>query len=960
MSGAAGKGPLLERGDELARIESALGEACSGRGRLTVIEGPAGIGKTALLDAVDAAASARGMRVLRSRGTELERDFAFGVVRQLFEAPLAEASEPERDDLLQGAAGFAAGLLALPGAPPADAAHASGIDPSFAILHGLYWLCANLAATKPLCVVVDDAHWVDAPSLRYLAFLLTRLDELNVALLLATRPREPGTDAELLAILAAAPSADVIGVPPLTRAAVAEFVEFALDAAADSAFVDACLHATGGTPFLVRELVGALREGGIAPTAEAALHVERIGARSIGRSINLRLRRLPDRAGRLARALAVLEQGDLLQAARLAGLNDAEAADAADLLAAAGIIEPGRPLTFIHPIVRGGVYSELSIAERAQGHRRAAQLLAVQPGTNERVAEHLLLSEPAGDRWVVDRLVAAARAAGKQGAPESQAVFLRRVLAEPAPPDDRSAMLLDLGMAEASIGHADWREHLHAAVDAAPDATSAVDATLVLATALSRAQRFGEAVEVLDRASSSLDPRHSELAALLDAAAVAPAMNDPTTAPSVALRCERLRTRFFENPAPPELPLAVAAFTSVLTNEPAEVGAKLASRALLAAENTPPGSEGRPWFSFATWFSLTTFSLLWAERFAQLQPLLDASIARARANGDSSRLAVGLATHGWLAFLRGDLGVAEADARTALAATKLPAPPMYRVMNGGLLVKTLVEQGELDAAEETLAPLDSEAERGSVIAAEVRFARGRLRMAQGRVAEGLEDLLAVGTRLTRATITCPGYLPWRSDAALAHLALGDRDSAEQLAQEELELAQAFGAPRALGVAKRAAGVVAGGQRGELLLREALDAFELADARLERARALADLGALLRRRNRRTEARKLLREALDAAHRSSARRLAEQAEIELRATGARPRRVVLTGLDSLTASERRIAELAAGGLTNREIAQTLFITARTVEGHLTSVFRKLQLDSRDGLPAALSGGVPVSA
>ena len=159
---------------------------------------------------------------------------------------------------------------------------------------------------------------------------------------------------------------------------------------------------------------------------------------------------------------------------------------------------------------------------------------------------------------------------------------------------------------------------------------------------------------------------------------------------------------------------------------------------------------------------------------------------------------------------------------------------------------------------------------------------------------------------------------------------------------------------------RAAGLVAGGDRGVSLLREAVSAFERSDARLERARAIADLGALLRRRNRRTEARELLRDALDAAHRAGARPLAEQAETELRATGARPRRVVLTGLDSLTASERRIAELASQQLTNREIAQVLFITTRTVEGHLTSVFRKLKLDSRNDLHAALAQIPRVSA
>ncbi len=259
-----------------------------------------------------------------------------------------------------------------------------------------------------------------------------------------------------------------------------------------------------------------------------------------------------------------------------------------------------------------------------------------------------------------------------------------------------------------------------------------------------------------------------------------------------------------------------------------------------------------------------------------------------------------------------------------------------------------------------LAPLDSEAESEFVPNAVLRLARGRLRVEQARVAEGLADFLGVGLLLTRTMITCPSYLPWRSEAALAHLALGDAGSARRLAEEELELARAFGAPRALGVAKRAAGLVAGGERGELLLREAVEAFGQGDARLERARALADLGAMLRRRNRRTEARELLREALDAAHRAGAKRLAEQAETELRATGARPRRVVLTGLESLTASERRIAELAGGGMTNREIAQTLFVTARTVEGHLTSVFRKLHLDSRDELSATLTEAAPVPA
>jgi DNA-binding CsgD family transcriptional regulator len=942
MKAAAVTEPLLERNEELARIESALAEARTGRGRFLVIEGPTGIGKTALLAAARMAAAEGGMRVLRSRATQMETNFAFGVVRQLFEPPLVEVSELERADLLQAAAGVAAGLLGLPGAPPADGPPSSGVDSSFAIFHGLYWLCANLAAAGPLCLVVDDAHWADAASLRYLSFLLTRLEELDVALVLATRPREGGIDAELFTTVTTDSSAEVIRLSPLTRAAVAQLLEAGLGKPADPVVVDTCLRVTRGMPFLVRELVEALSEGGIGR-----------GVETVGRSVLLRLDRLPEHARQLARALAVLEQSDLLHAARLANLEDLEAAEAADLLATAGILEHGRPLTFVHPLVRSGIYSELSSAQRAQGHRRAAQLLAEQPGVDARVAEHLLVSEPAGDRWVVERLVAVARAAGKQGAPESEAVFLRRALAEPPPPGDRSALLLELGMAEASAGLADWRKHLQQAVDAAPDAAAAAEAALVFAHALSGAQRFAEAVEVLDRAAATLDSPGSELTLQLEAAAVVAEMSDPVTMPSISLRRVTLGERAVDPAAPAEL-LAAAAFVSVLTNERAEVGAELATRALLAGESARSGSDGRPWFSFTGWFSQATFALLWTERNAQVRPLLDASIAQARATGDSTRLAMGLAGRGWLALRRGDLSAAEGDTRIALAATELPAPPMYRVMNGALLIETLVDQGELDAAEHALAPLDSETESGSLIAALLRFARGRLRVAQVRIAEGLEDILAAGVLFTRAQVICPGPISWRSEAALAHLALGDRESAERLAAEELELARSFGAPRALGVARRAAGVVAGGDRGASLLREAIDVFEHGDASLERARALADLGAMVRRRNRRTEARELLREALDVAFRAGARPLAEYAETELRATGARPRRAVLKGLDSLTASERRVAEFASQGLSNREIAQTLFVTARTVEGHLTSVFRKLRIDSREELPAALAG------
>jgi DNA-binding CsgD family transcriptional regulator len=203
-------------------------------------------------------------------------------------------------------------------------------------------------------------------------------------------------------------------------------------------------------------------------------------------------------------------------------------------------------------------------------------------------------------------------------------------------------------------------------------------------------------------------------------------------------------------------------------------------------------------------------------------------------------------------------------------------------------------------------------------------------------------------------------MPWRSQAALALRELGDRAEARRLAGEELDLARAWGAPRALGAALRVAGVVEGGADGLALLGEAVEVLADSPARLEQAKARTELGAALRRANRRSQAREQLRRALELATTCGAAPLAVRAESELLATGARPRRIALSGVESLTPSERRVAEMAAEGPTNREIAQALFVTAKTVEVHLSSVYRKLGISSRSQLSAALARAVGAGA
>jgi DNA-binding CsgD family transcriptional regulator len=938
-------GLLVERERELERIGACLARAQHGRGGVTVVEGPAGIGKTVLLAAGRRAAEGRGFRVLRARGAELEREFAFGVVRQLVEAVVVRASEEERASLLAGPPGVAAQLLNLPGAGARLDGTAPVVpDPSFAVLHGLYWLCANMAAERPLALVVDDVHWADRASLRYLMFLLPRLEELRIAVLLGARPAEAGEGRELLASLTTDPGSDVIRVGPLTSRGVATLVAAGLEVAPDPQFVQACAEATGGTPFLVHTLIDALHEGRILPIASSADKVQNVATATLDRWVMLRLVHLGPDAARLARAVAVLERAELDQAIQLAELDFPAGARAADLLVRAGLLD-ATPLGFVHPLLRGAVYRDIGISDRPDVHGRAARLLAESQASPARVAEHLLATIPAARSWTVEQLRAAARDATKRGAPESAAAYLRRAVAEPPPVEIRSDMLLELGMAEFGAGQPDWYAHLEQAVQAAGNDATRIAAALRLANALRWHERSAEAVEVCDAVAARIAGDDPANRLTLEAMAVACGVLSGATPPSAAARSRALLIEATERAIPRHV-LAVAAFAAVLGNQPADQAAGLARRAIDAGPRALPHPDEPPWFPYAV------PALLWAECYDEAQVLLDAAVAEARAAGNGLVLPAVLGIRASLALRRGDLTAAEADARALLDAPGPPAPPLQQSRAASVLVDVLVERGALDEAWQTFAPLAADPVGTSRTLNMPRHARGRLLFAQGRYAQALGEFRAAGEVAISGLAPSPTFLAWRSDAALAALAVGDLDLARHLSDEELDLAHVFGASRALGVALRVAGLVAGGARGEALMREAVEVLEGPHTRLERARALVDLGAFLRRSNRRVDARQLLRQALDIAHHLGAATLARRAETELRATGARPRRVLLSGLEALTASELRIAELAAEGLTNREIAQTLFITAGTVEGHLTRVFTKLGVTARRELRAAL--------
>jgi DNA-binding CsgD family transcriptional regulator len=232
-------------------------------------------------------------------------------------------------------------------------------------------------------------------------------------------------------------------------------------------------------------------------------------------------------------------------------------------------------------------------------------------------------------------------------------------------------------------------------------------------------------------------------------------------------------------------------------------------------------------------------------------------------------------------------------------------------------------------------------------------ARGRLRVGQGNLREGVADLLEAGRRWDHLRCLSAGVARWREDAALALAQIGEKDEARRLAAEQLELARATGLPRVLGTATRVAGAVAPRADRLPLLCTAVELLEQSPARLDLARALVELGAAIRRDGRAVEARDPLRRGLELAHRAGAAPLAERARAELVGAGGRPRRPVFTGIEALTASEIRVARLAAEGRTNRETAERLFVTQRTVETHLAHVFQKLSIRGRDELPRELA-------
>jgi DNA-binding CsgD family transcriptional regulator len=672
-----------------------------------------------------------------------------------------------------------------------------------------------------------------------------------------------------------------------------------------------------------------------------------MGPATVAQATTLRLSRLAPSATAVARAVAVLgRHARLDRVAALARTNEGETRTAVDVLTGMEILAPGRPVRFAHPLVQQAIYEDLAPTTRAAAHDRAADLLLAEQAPADEVAAHLLLTDPMGRDEVVETLQAAAAQALVRGTPASAVAYLRRALFEGAAIGTRAALLHEVGRAEALAGDARSADDLEEALRLTADPVLRGRISYELSDVHLMSGRWKERVSLLRQALDDLGDADPDLTARIEAARAATEFNDPQFTSDFEPRLPRLRALIDrDEPGSRLLALVVAGVGASRGMERAEI-LQLALQGLDGGRLLDDeGSESLMMVQGVT-------ALIFIDELEVAREATKGVLDNARRRGSVTGYGVGCYYQMWIDAQRGSLQNVEVNLRT-IVELALEHGLLFGLPSAFLVgADALLERPQLD----DVAALVESVELPPALAATTSGAwviavRGRLRLMRGERDAAIADLRAAGEILAALEFANPLAAPWRSPLALA-LGAENEDEARTLVDDELRDATNLGLTRCRGVALRTAGCLEGGSRGMELLDESRRVLEQTDAHLERARTLVELGAARRRANQRVAARDPLRAGLDLAHRCGADRLSERAVEELQLCGARPRRRVLSGPEALTPGEARVARMAAAGMTNREIAQDLFVTAKTVENQLGAVYGKLGVRSRAQLSTAL--------
>lgn len=935
---------LVGREAETAAWRGLRAQVEAGRGAALLMAGPAGVGKTALLREVSASVAA-DWHVLTAVGDAMQRDTPLGVVWPWFAR------------LVQGAAagespfdGPARRVHEIVTAGPSSAARGDGRSTRDDPLHlafSVAWCLRALAEERPVLLVVDDVQWCDPASVELVAALVPLLTADRVALVVGLREGDEGRSAE--AVHALMKTVDLVRPAPLDVEAVRDWVVRELGPGPQGE-AERVHEVTGGLPLLVEEVVEQMRLG------------PRDVARLPGPVLDVVAHRMdlldPRHATVLTTVVVLADDARRAVVREVAEVSPAELAEAERLLAARRLVEAdGDVLRVVHPLVAEAVVAAVEPAAVASLHARAAVVLDAHGAPEDVVAAHLARTEPGEDPRLTLRLVEAAERALDRGAPTVARSLLDRAAEELGTPADlRLRLVVAAGTAAQRLGHHEVAVgHWSAALRLDPEPLGRARRLLEIGDAHNTAGMveeargaYRDAMTILDEASSSADHVQERRLLVARLAGVRWLIGE-----AERLGAEELQAVLAQ---PPERDtygdrtlLAQASIEMAVVGENAELCGDIAERAIgggaLLAEDTVDGAA----------LYLATGGLNAAERDAVALRVLDDAVADARVRGSLHGYATAVYCRGYVHANRGRLRLAQADMEAALA-MRAHGWSSYVAAAQAVLAEVLVGLGDLDGADRVAAEAPVEEHQPALLRAIALRAPGAAAAGRGRHAEALEHfLLAVDL----ADDFAPGPM-WNASltgAVEAAVALGRTGLAVQLARTAEARARRFGARRTLGRTLRAVAAAYEGEAGERRLAEAVDLLRGHEARYELARALVDLAERGVRGGAVGTARQatvvdLAQEALIWANRIGAVPTAERATAVLVRCGIRPDSGAAPAVARLTPSELRVCRLAARGMTNRQIAEHLFVTIKAVEWHLSHAYPKLGVTSRAGLAEAL--------
>jgi DNA-binding CsgD family transcriptional regulator len=918
---------LIERDETLAALARVRDEAFAGRGGLALVGGPVAVGKSALLDRFIGDAAGAGALPLTAIASDAESGLPLGVLAQfVFGSQLPGAHRDRISDLI------GEGAERLGGAPAEESARLTAAQAQVA--DRLCALLVELSAAAPLAVVVDDVHHADPASLACLGYLARRVRDTRIAVVLAHGDSAGHPGSGFLLGVQRQPHCRTLAVAPLTPDGVRRMVATRLGQDEGDGVTPpaAAWHqATGGNPLLVNGLIDDLR----APHA-GSRDAELIIGDGFPKAVLAVLRRGGDQMLAAAQGIAVLDGTASLD--RLLAADADGTASTVRELTRAGLVADGR---FRHPAARSAVLADLDPGLRAALHRRAAELGYADGAPATAVAEHLRAARDASADWAVSTLEEAARQALADGRVNAAIEYLRLACDSCRDEVHRARLRTILVRAEWRINPAAPAQRLSSLLDTMRAGHLAGTDAVVLAKALLWHGRVDDATEVLTLLADSravLDPEtvtelratrpwmRCSYAPLLEYIPSADAGFDERAVSATAEVRRRLD--------------ASAALDSVLTSGPSERVVEEAERILRATRLEGMGMDS---------VESALLALTYAEHPRRAATWCDKLIKQALAREAPGRHARLSAIRSEISMRQGDLTSAEEHARLGLEI--IPAEAWGVVLGGclGSLLMALTAMGRHDEAAETLNLPVPETMLQSRFGLHYLQARGRHSLASEDFDGALADFQYCGDLMGRWSMDAPGLIAWRTDAAETFLRMGETDRARTLLEEQLARCDRRVSPRTHGNALRLLAACHELRQRPMLLRHAADVLQESGDSYAVALALYDLTTAFHELGEPRRARVIGRQAWSIANECHADPLCRL----LASDSGQPEADTSAAASVLSEAERRVADLVALGLTNREISKRLYITVSTVEQHLTHAYRKLNVSGRADLAMALS-------